>query len=119
MDLPSDTLAASETMESKIEKCMDIGTVLPLIRRMQRKFRPKTRTEWLKTQTQAQIQTQTFSETKLHAQKACRKLSDKTKTVKNIIIEEVRKDMDSQRTLIKNLSSDLKDQREELEVAKR
>jgi len=48
MDLPSDTLAASETMESKIEKCMDIGTVLPLIRR---KFRSKTRTEWLKTQT--------------------------------------------------------------------
>jgi len=39
--------------------------------------------------------------------------------VKNIIIEEVRKDMDSQRTLIKNLTSDLKDQREELEVAKR
>ena len=31
MDLPSDTLAASETMESKIEKCMDIGTVLSLI----------------------------------------------------------------------------------------
>ena len=51
MDLPSDTLAASETMESKIEKCMDIGTVLPLIRRMQRKFRPITRTEWLRTQT--------------------------------------------------------------------
>ena len=63
--------------------------------------------------------TQTFSGTKLHVQKACRKLSDKTKKVKNIIIEEVRKDMDSQRALIKNLSSDLKDQREELEVAKR
>ena len=47
------------------------------------------------------------------------KLSGKTVKVKNIIIEEVRKDMDSQRTLIKNLSSDLKDQREELEVAKR
>ena len=47
------------------------------------------------------------------------KLSDKTGKVKNIIIEEVRKDMDSQRTLIKNLTSDLKDQREELEVAKR
>ena len=43
----------------------------------------------------------------------------KTQKVKNIIIEEVRKDMDSQRTLIKSLSSDLKDQREELEVAKR
>ena len=43
----------------------------------------------------------------------------KRKKVKNIIIEEVRKDMDSQRTLIKSLSSDLKDQREELEVAKR
>ena len=26
MDIPSDTLAASETMESKIEKCMDIGS---------------------------------------------------------------------------------------------
>ena len=60
-----------------------------------------------------------FSGTNRHAQKACRKLCDKTKTVKNIIIEEVRKDMDSQRALIKNLSSDLKDQREELEVAKR
>ena len=47
------------------------------------------------------------------------KPSGKTVKVKNIIIEEVRKDMDSQRTLLKNLSSDLKDQREELEVAKR
>ena len=28
MEFSSDTLAASETMESKIEKCMDIGTVL-------------------------------------------------------------------------------------------
>ena len=44
----SDTLAASETMESKIEKCMDIGTVLPSAWRLL-KFSQKSLVEKLES----------------------------------------------------------------------
>ena len=44
----SDTLAASETMESKIEKCMDIGTVLPSTWRLL-KFSQKSLAEILES----------------------------------------------------------------------